>query len=99
MSPEDRVLLLSIDGDPPIGDWAGQCYSLVCLGRRDQVRAARHRFAENENLMFAEGDRGAIPWAEGMFTLIIDPVGGDPTPEMLRVLNPAGRIVSSPLAG
>ncbi len=64
--------------------------ALVGLGTRDEVYDARRVCADLDHVMFVEGSREEIPWAEAWFDVILDPEPDAPTAEMLRVLKPGG---------
>jgi len=66
--------------------------ALVGLGTRDEVFAARRLCADLDHVMFVEGSREEIPWAEAWFDLVLDEQPEAPTREMLRVLKPGGRV-------
>lgn len=90
---KDRLLVLLGDAEMAIERWAAGCESVAGVGTMEQVRAARRRWAGVENAMFTPGSRTEIPWAEGRFTVIVDPSGEEPTLEMMRVLVEGGRVV------
>lgn len=90
---EERVLVLLGDVEMLIERWAAGSESLAGVGTLEQVRSARRRWAGVENAMFSPGSRTEIPWAEGRFTVIVDPSGEEPTVEMMRVLAEGGRVV------
>lgn len=89
----ERILVLLRNPEVPIERWAAGCESLAGVGTMEQVRAARRRWAGVENAMFTPGSRTEVPWAEGRFTVIVDPSGEEPTVEMMRVLAEGGRVV------
>ena len=66
---------------------------LVGLGTREDVYEARGECADLDHVMFVEGSRDEIPWAEGWFDVIVDPEPESPTPEMRRVLRSGGMVV------
>ena len=67
--------------------------ALVGLGAREEVWQARRVCADLDHVMFVEGSRDEIPWAEAWFDVIVDGQPDSPTPEMLRVLRPEGMIL------
>jgi SAM-dependent methyltransferase len=95
MKPDERVLLTSLAG-ARLHELAGAVRqgALVGLGAREEVWQARRSCAGFDHVMFVEGSREEIPWAEAWFDVIVDPQPESPTAEMLRVLRPGGRIVS-----
>lgn len=97
MRPGDRVLLTSLGGGARLRELAEAVRegALVGLGGRDEVWEARRLCAEFDHVMFIEGSREEIPWAEEWFDVIVDGTPEAPTPEMLRVLRQGGRIVGS----
>lgn len=98
LSPDDRVLVLQTHRHSPalLREWARALTAgvLVGLGDRTAISIARKELAACENALFAVGSRDEIPWLSGYFTVIFDAEGEDETPEMRRVLRPAGRIYS-----
>ncbi len=66
--------------------------ALVGLGTREEIYAARRVCADMDHVMFVEGSREEIPWAEAWFDVILDPAPEAPTAEMLRVLKPGGEV-------
>lgn len=98
LQPDDRVLVLQTEahGAVRLREWAQALTQglLVGLGGQSVIRNARRELADCGNAMFALGSREEIPWRDAFFTAIFDTVGGDPTPEMRRVLHPTGRIYS-----
>ena len=93
LQPRDRVLLL--DGaDAEAAARAVTEGTVVVLASGDALYELRRRLAAHENVMVTPGDRAQIPWQNAYFTLIVDPTGEPPTPEILRVLDPlTGRIL------
>lgn len=91
-----RVLLTSLGGAAPLRKLAKAVRGgvLVGLGGRDEVWEARRLCADFDHVMFIEGSREEIPWAGAWFDVIVDEQPEAPTPEMLRVLRPEGRIVA-----
>ncbi len=96
MQPTDRVLITALDQRESLLAWAAALAegALVGLGSEEQVRAARRECASCDNVMFVVGSRAEIPWQELWFDLIADESPHAPTPEMLRVLVPEGRILT-----
>lgn len=95
MKPSDRVLLTSLASGVRLRELAAAVRegALVGLGRRDEVWEARRQCAEFDHVMFIEGSREEIPWAEEWFDVIVDGTPEAPTPEMLRVLRREGKVV------
>ncbi|MFZ5926866.1 MAG: hypothetical protein ACOYX1_05405 [Acidobacteriota bacterium] len=95
MGPGDRVLLTSLAGAVRLRELAEAVRggALVGLGGPDEVWEARRLCADFDHVMFVEGSREEIPWAGAWFDVVVDEQPGAPTPEMLRVLRPEGRIV------
>ena len=74
--------------------------SVVALGAREEVDAARRDMAEFENVMFIEAGPERIPWRDQFFTKIVIPSHWERllpeiSSEIHRVLAPGGTIVSS----
>lgn len=94
MEPAARVLLTSLGGGVPLRELALRVPdgALVGLGTRDEVAEARKLCADLPHVMFVEGSREQIPWVSAWFHVILDGNPESPTPEMLRVLRPGGRI-------
>ncbi len=98
LQPDDRVLVLH-DGQLSslrLREWSQALPQGVLVGIGDSglMRNARRELADCENALFAPGSRTEIPWRDSFFTVVFDTVDGPATPEMLRVLHPAGRIYS-----
>lgn len=95
MRPDGRVLLTSLAGAARLRELAEAVRggALVGLGGREEVWEARRLCADLDHVMFIEGSRNEIPWAEVWFDVILDEQPEAPTPEMLRVLRPEGRII------
>lgn len=98
MGPADRVLLTSLRQVRDVRALALRVPegALVGLGNRDEIAAARRECADLDHVMFVEGDRADIPWVDAWFDLILDESPDAPTPAMLRVLRPGGRIAAAP---
>ncbi len=101
LQPNDRVLMLAIPAERELLSTAGQLTngSLIALGTREEVHAARARFFNLENVMFVEGRPDAIPWREAFFTKIVLPAGQQALirscgTELQRVMAPGGEFVS-----
>jgi hypothetical protein len=92
----DRVLVigLGLASRAHLSTLARACSLLVGIGDQQDVLAARSECAHFDNVMFAPGDRHEIPWRDGYFTVIVDTEDASPSPAMLRVLAPGGRITS-----
>lgn len=92
----DRVLVvgLGLASRAHLPTWARACSLLVGIGDSHDVLAARRECAHLDNVMFAPGDRHEIPWRDAYFTVIIDTESAEPSPAMLRVLAPEGRVTS-----
>ncbi|MEJ5368090.1 MAG: hypothetical protein WHT08_07220 [Bryobacteraceae bacterium] len=67
--------------------------AIVVLAPRESIFEARKECAALEHVLFVEGTREEIPWAEAWFDAVLDPLPDAPTPEMLRVLRPGGSIL------
>lgn len=95
MRPDSRVLLTSLAGAARLRELADAVRqgALVGLGGREQVWQARRLCADFDHVIFVEGSRDEIPWAESWFDVIVDEEPGKPTPEMLRVLRQEGKIL------
>ncbi len=95
MRPGDRVLLTSLSEAARLRELASAVRegALVGLGARDEVWEARRLCADFDHVLFIEGSREEIPWAEAWFDVIVDGKSESPTPEMLRVLRPGGVIL------
>jgi len=98
LQPDDRVLILQPErhGSLRLREWSRALPQglLVGVGEQSVIRNARRELADCENALFASGSRAEIPWRDGFFTVIVDVETGPATPDMLRVLHPAGRIYS-----
>ncbi len=94
MRSSDRVLLTSLGCGARLRELALAVRegALVGLGRREEVWEARRLCAEFDHVMFIEGSRSEIPWAEEWFDVIVDGTPETPTPEMLRVLRRDGKV-------
>jgi SAM-dependent methyltransferase len=97
MRPSDRVLLTSLGAVPRLRELAESLRggALVGLGSQDEVWEARRLCADMDHVMFVEGGRDGIPWAEAWFDVILDAQPDQPTAEMLRVLKPGGRLAAT----
>jgi len=97
MDPSDRVLLTSLPGPSRLRLLAEAVRegALVGLGRPEEVWQARRLCADLDHVMFVEGSREEIPWAEGWFDVIVDTAPQHPTAEMQRVLKAGGRIIDA----
>lgn len=97
MEPAARVLLTAIAAAPSLRELALALPegALVGLGTRGEVAEARKACADLDHVMFVEGSREEIPWVDAWFDVILDPEPQAPTPEMLRVLKPGGRIAEA----
>jgi hypothetical protein len=67
---------------------------IVLVAGRPALAEARHAYSSMENVMASPGDRNDIPWRDSQFMVILDESADNPTPEMLRVLAPEGRILA-----
>jgi ubiquinone/menaquinone biosynthesis C-methylase UbiE len=101
MEAADRVLLTSLPGAPFVEQLARRVDegAIVVLGPREALYEARKECAGLAHVLFVEGSRDEIPWAEAWFDDILDPQPDAPTAEMLRVLKPGGRILGLALPG
>lgn len=94
IQPGERVLVVGLCRREHIARWAEAALLLAGVSENeDEIRAARREFASLDNVMFSPGNRHEIPWRDGWFTTIIDAEGGEPSPEMMRVLAPGGGIL------
>ena len=101
MRKDERVLLTSLARMEGLRELALAVRdgALVGLGTRDEVFEARKLCADLDHVMFVEGSREEIPWAEAWFDVILDGQPEAPTGEMLRVLKPGGRVEKAPRGG
>ena len=101
MKPDSRVLLTSLAGMERLRELALAVRegALVGLGAREEVWQARRLCADLDHVMFVEGSRDEIPWAEAWFDVIVDGQPDSPTPEMLRVLRPEGMVLGPDRVG
>ena len=78
-----RVLLLSIPDDDTLRNWAARVPdgALVGMGSLDDVARARAATAALDNVMFHAMDREEIPWRDGYFDVVLDPLGAAPEGE------------------
>jgi len=78
-----RVLLLSIPDDGTLLAWAAQVPdgALVGMGSADDVARARAATAALDNVMFHALDPEEIPWRDGYFDVVLDPLGAAPENE------------------
>ena len=76
-----RVLLLSIPDDGTLRALAAQVPdgAMVGMGSADEVALARAATAEFDNVMFHTLDPEEIPWRDGYFDVVLDPLGTAPT--------------------
>lgn len=97
MEPAARVLLTSIAAASSLRGLALAVPegALVGLGNREEVAEARRTCADLDYVLFVEGSRDEIPWVDAWFDVILDFAPDAPTPEMLRVLKPGGRIAEA----
>ncbi len=95
MRPSDRVLLTSLAGPARLRELAEAVTegALVGLGSPDEVWQARRLCADLDHVMFVQGCREEIPWADAWFDVIVDTAPHQPTAEMQRVLKAGGRII------
>lgn len=95
MTPADRVLLTSLGAVKNLRKLAETVRdgALVGLGSPDEVWQARRLCADLDHVMFVQGCREEIPWADAWFDVIVDTAPHQPTAEMQRVLKAGGRIV------
>ena len=47
----------------------------MVLGSDMEVREGRRKFANVDNVMFVAASAEEIPWQDGFFTQVLDPVG------------------------
>lgn len=90
------MLLTSLAGSRLLKELAARFAggAIVVLAPRDALPAARRESARLDHVLFVEGSRDEIPWAEAWFDAVLDPWPDEPTPEILRVLRPGGSILS-----
>lgn len=95
MAAADRVLVTSLPGAAFLPDLAARLAeaAIVVLASRESLYDARKECAAFAHVLIVEGARDEIPWADAWFDAILDPHPETPTPEMLRVLKPGGRIL------
>ncbi len=77
------MLLLSIPDDGTLLAWAAQVPdgALVGMGSVQAVARARAATAALDNVMFHALDPEEIPWRDGYFDVVLDPLGGAPEGE------------------
>jgi hypothetical protein len=64
---------------------------------QEEVYEGRRMARDLSNVMFTPADAsGEIPWRDGFFTLVYARGISEPTPDMLRVLEPGGDLVLIP---
>ena len=47
----------------------------MVLGSDEEVTQGRRKFADLDNVMFVAASAEEIPWQDGFFTQVLDPVG------------------------
>ncbi|MCX6604472.1 MAG: hypothetical protein NTV52_12855 [Acidobacteria bacterium] len=82
-----RVLLLSIPDDATLVAWAALVPdgALVGMGSLDEVARARAATAALDNVMFHGLDPEEIPWRDGYFDVVLDPLETGPEGEKFRL--------------
>jgi hypothetical protein len=91
-----NVLVLGAADTGLIEKLAGAARLVVALAQDgDTLRAARRALAHCANVMVVAGAPDEIPWQEGFFDRVVDPMGGWPDRarverEVRRVMAPAG---------
>lgn len=97
MKPADRVLLTSLAAVKDLRGLAETVRdgALVGLGEPEEVWDARRLCADLDHVMFVQGCREEIPWADAWFDVIVDTAPDQPTAEMQRVLKAGGRIIQA----
>lgn len=77
------MLLISIPDEGTLRDWAAQVPdgALVGMGSAEDVARARAATAEFDNVMFHLVDAEEIPWRDGYFDVVLDPMGAAPPSE------------------
>jgi hypothetical protein len=75
-----RVLLISIPDEGTLRAWAAQVPdgALVGMGTAEDVARARAATAEFDHVMFHLIDPEEIPWRDGYFDVVLDPLGAAP---------------------
>jgi hypothetical protein len=48
---------------------------VVVLGTNDEVSEGRRHYASLDNVMFVAASAEEIPWQDGFFTRVLDPLG------------------------
>lgn len=95
LRPTDRVLLLSLPPAEEMRQIASRVAGGIVVGvlDGDAVYEARRALRDYANVMItpAETD-GSLPWKEDFFTVVYAPESTEPSPEMLRVLEPGGTV-------
>jgi protein-L-isoaspartate O-methyltransferase len=93
LRPNDRVLLLATPPPEELQDIVRRVSEGIVVGvlDGDAVYEARRALRDHANVMItpAEAD-GSLPWKEDFFTVVYAPAAAEPSPEMLRVLEPGG---------
>ncbi len=97
---EDRLLLLSVPDAETVAALAARLERglLVALGSPEQVSEARRSATLLENVMFTPARLEEIPWRDGYFSRIHDPLARKTLPtralsEIVRVLSPGGLVL------
>jgi len=78
-----RVLLISIPDEGTLREWAARVPdgALVGMGSAEDVARGRAATAEFDNVMFHLVDAEEIPWRDGYFHVVLDPLGAAPAGE------------------
>ncbi|MCA2969533.1 MAG: hypothetical protein INH43_13530 [Acidobacteriaceae bacterium] len=78
-----RVLLISIPDTGTLRAWAAQVPdgALVGMGSDEDVARARSATADFDHVMFHRLDAEEIPWRDGYFDVVLDPLGAAPAGE------------------
>ncbi len=77
------MLLISIPDEGTLRDWAARVPdgALVGMGTAEDVARARAATGEFDNVMFHLVDAEEIPWRDGYFDVVLDPMGTAPQSE------------------
>ena len=93
LRPNDRVLLLALPPVEEVQAIASRVSDGILVGvlDGDAVYEARRALRDHANVMItpAEAD-GSLPWKDDFFTVVYAPAAGEPSREMLRVLEAGG---------
>lgn len=75
-----RVLLISIPDEGTLREWAARVPdgALVGMGSAEDVARARAATVDFDHVMFHLIDAEEIPWRDGYFDVVLDPLGAAP---------------------